>query len=315
MAETSDIDEVEGDPFGDKNMTAFNEQMEETYDILHYMSYLTDSIAFLICILSIVADICIITIIMKTPKLKTKTSIYILHYSIWHILFMTGFLLVNLRQLFDTFSMVLYLVLHLTTISLMLILLLGLCLALDWFLNTHSPHFVKSSALFNKYAIYSLYILASVIHTVVYFAEVFIINGLYYFVAVSLSVFNFLDYRSKKNEINLKNNYGLVPSNIIIYFWLPIIVHPVLLNRTYGSFTLHSIVLYTQFLSGWFSLSASLALIIALIKMDVNIEVAILKIFNRIKMRCKDDVETLEEAENEDVPNSVAIDNNSVYIL
>ncbi|XP_050518474.1 uncharacterized protein LOC126892789 [Diabrotica virgifera virgifera] len=319
MAETFDIAKVEEDPFADvNNMTAFYDEIQKTYDILHYTAYFTDTIKLIICILSIVADFCIITIILKNPKLKTITNIYILHYSIWRIVFMSffpmfyGFL--DLVDLADSIPMIVFWIfVEMNDLSIAVIFLFGLFLALDWFLNIHSPNFVKSSALFNKYAIYLIYVVAALVFTLVHFVGMVILDGLYIVVALSLSVFNFLDYRNPKNENNLKN-YGLVPSNIIIFFWLPIFAFEHFLTWSYGHVTLYSILIFTIFLAEWFSLSMSLVLFITLIKMDRNIEIAMHNIFNRRNRRSRDDVEILEEAEIEDVPNSVATESNSVYV-
>ncbi|XP_050518475.1 uncharacterized protein LOC126892791 [Diabrotica virgifera virgifera] len=316
MADTSNIADIEDDPFAEVNMTVYYEQMKQTWDILNYTSYFTDTIKIILSILSIAADICIITIIIKNPKLKTKTNIYILHHSIWHIVSVTVFSLFfalsDLVEWFNTFPMVVYSTfwkMHVASVT--LVFLFGLCLAFDWFLNIHSPHFVKFSALFNKYAIYLIYIVAALFDTIEYFVHMFILSGLYIFVVLSLSLFNFLDYRSNKKEVNLKN-YGLASANIIIYFWFPFFLYDQLLEWSYGSFTWHTIVLYTMFLSEWFSLSVSLALIITLIRMDIDIKVAMLKIFNRRSRRYQDVVETLEEAENEDVAITIATDSKGV---
>uniref|UniRef100_A0A6P7GKK1 Somatostatin receptor type 2-like isoform X4 n=1 Tax=Diabrotica virgifera virgifera TaxID=50390 RepID=A0A6P7GKK1_DIAVI len=305
MAESFDIAKVEEDPLAEVNLTVFYEQIKEAYDILHYTSYFTDTIKFLLCIISIVADICIITIITKNPKLKTVTNRYILHYSIWHIVFMVFFpmffVLFNQLHLVDILKSVIpFIIFKINSISLSLLFLVGLCLALDWFLNIYSPHFSKSSALFNKYGIYLLYSIDALIFIIGCIVEVFILNGLYYFVALCLLVFNFLHYRSNKNENNLKN-YGLIPANIIVFFWLPLFIHDELLMWSIGSCTLYITVLYTMFLADWFSLTMSLVLIIALIRMDINIKVAMLKLFNRRNIRYNNDVETLEKAENDGV--------------
>uniref|UniRef100_A0A6P7GRQ3 Uncharacterized protein LOC114339991 isoform X2 n=1 Tax=Diabrotica virgifera virgifera TaxID=50390 RepID=A0A6P7GRQ3_DIAVI len=321
MENTFNIAEVEEDPLAEVNITEFYDQMEETYDILHYTSYFTDTIKFLLCILSIAADICIIIIIIKNPKLKTKTNMYILHYSIWHIVFVVFFpmffVLFDQIPLVDVFpSFLLDIIFGTTGISVSLLFLLGFCLALDWFLNIHSPHFVKSSALFNNYAIYLIYLLAAFIFVIMYFViEEYILEGIYYSIALSLVIFNFLYYSNKKNEDNFKS-YGLLPANIIIFFWLPLFVFDELLTWSSESeqYTLSSILLYTMFLADWFSLTMSLVLIITLIRMDIDIEVAMLKLFNRRSKGYKDDVENLEKAENEDVPNSVVTDSNSVHI-
>ncbi|XP_050518462.1 uncharacterized protein LOC126892788 isoform X1 [Diabrotica virgifera virgifera] len=321
MENTFNIAEVEEDPLAEVNITEFYEQMEETYDILHYTSYFTDTIKFLLCILSIAADICIIIIIIKNPKLKTKTNMYILHYSIWHIVFVVicpiFFVLLDQLHLVDIFPSVFFSIIYeVIGISVLLLFLLGFCLALDWFLNIHSPHFVKSSALFNKYAIYLIYLLAAFISVIMYFVfEEYIPEALYYSIALSLVIFNFLYYSNKKNENNFKS-YGLFPANIIVFFWLPLFVFEELLTWSSESdqYTLSSILLYTMFLADWFSLSMSLVLIITLIRMDTDIEVAMLKLFSRRNKGYKDDLETLEKAENEDVPNSVVTDSNSVHI-
>uniref|UniRef100_A0A6P7GKJ2 Uncharacterized protein LOC114339990 isoform X1 n=2 Tax=Diabrotica virgifera virgifera TaxID=50390 RepID=A0A6P7GKJ2_DIAVI len=320
MVEAFDIDEVEEDPFADRNISVFYEQIKQTYDILHYTAYFTESIKLILSILSIVADTCIITIIIKNRQLKTNTNIYIyiLHYSVWHIVAITIFPLFrelcHLLNIVHIFLIMLYYYCWKIYIaSLSLIFLFGLCLAFDWFLNIHirSPQFVKPSALFNKYAIYLIYIFAAVFNTIDQFVNTFGIIGFYILVVLPLSLFNFLDYSSKNKESNLKN-YGLVLSNIIVFFWLPCFVYDKLLMWSFGSFTFHSIVLYTIFLSQWLSLSVSLVLIVALVRMDVDIKVAMLKIFNRRSGSSKDDVEILEDGENEDVPNRMGIDSNGV---
>ncbi|XP_050518060.1 uncharacterized protein LOC126892543 [Diabrotica virgifera virgifera] len=319
MTDTCNITVAVEDPLTNTNLTVFYDQMKGTYNIYHYSTYVTDTIKLIISILSIVADICIITVIIKDPKLRTNTNIYILHYSIWHIVFVTFFplfyIFMDLLALVDFFPMIIYSRLwQIHRLSLSLIFLLGLCLALHWFVNIPSLHFVKCSTLFNTYGIYLPYLLISLKFAFEYFVKITSpLHVIYIFIALILLVFNFMDYRRKKDESNYKN-YGLISSNIIIFFWLPVFVYDELISWSYGSATLHSIFLLTLFLPEWVSYSTSIALLIVLTKMDVNVKMMMFKMFCRRNKCCKDDVETLEEDEGDDDSNSVVTGNNIVYI-
>lgn len=285
------------------NVNKFDRDMKWTYTVLGYLQYFTSTIQLATGILVIFANIFLIIVFCKNPKLRTNTNKLILHYAIWHLIcttFASAFVhFMKIISLTNQIPMLIfYIVFEIDKLSLLLTYLFAMGLAVDWLFTIYNFKLQQRFNMVYKYLIFIIY-LFSFVYFVVQFALLLtnfwffrrIINEVLYFSILLFFIFiNYLFYKNKSYEDNYKS-YALSIANIIIFFWLPLKIYRYLLNYSHGYYILHSVFVLTAWIPEWFYYSTNIVIIIMLRKLDTQFGNAYSLTFKKRENNSKDFVE------------------------
>uniref|UniRef100_A0A6P7GBC9 Uncharacterized protein LOC114339994 n=1 Tax=Diabrotica virgifera virgifera TaxID=50390 RepID=A0A6P7GBC9_DIAVI len=175
---------------------------------------------------------------------------------------------------------------------------MGLGLGLDWLFNFHDPSFGTRCRWFNSYLIYIMHGFAGIEFILIistsamihYIHGLWMLRLLYFLILTIIFTLNWINYWTKEHKNTIF--YGLTLSNVIILYWLPLLIYNSLKMIFFGSTTIYSILLFTSFIPEWLSLSSTLVVILALVKLDSYFAVKFWNIFRRNKIN--GEVESLE---------------------